>query len=290
MWTEIDAQRAQVGDSNDCRARVNGVPTSGGVTLQPGDDINAALRSNVVVFLKGGTYRISQPITIEASKKLIGVAGQTVTIDASAVKMAVVLRDYAVLANVNIRDADDIGVYIYQGNPDRGSTGALMYRVSVGRTGLNNPSSSFGNGILMTDSGTRNCVVSTEVFDSWNENGSGGNADGYKLAFGSNHNTVIDSYGYRNGDDGIDMWEGGVAFVYHSAFNDNGKTTGKPQTGDGNGLKLGVGSVSHKLFKVQANYNRTRGFNLNGNTVQPTLVQCSATGNGSANYAGVNAP
>jgi hypothetical protein len=297
MWAEVDAQRALFVDTNDCRARVNAIPTSGGVTLQPGADINAALGSNSVVFLAGGTYKLNATVRIDAGKKLIGVAGQTVTLDASSVEQAVWLRDNAAIANLAVRDAGDIGINVVDSAAGRGSQGALLYRVSVGRTGSWSTSDS-GIGILVTSNATGNCLVSTEVFDSWNPVGTdgsstsvtahGGNADGYKLSYGAHDNTLIDSYSYRNGDDGVDMWEGGVAFLYFVTSHDNGKTTGKTATGDGNGVKLGVGSVSHKLYKVQAVNNKTGGFNINGNTVQPTLVQSTASGNGSQDYQGVS--
>ena len=293
MWAEVNSQRSSFGDSNDCLARVNAIPTSGGVTVQPGSDINAALRANSIVFLAGGTHSLTSSISLDAGKKLIGVAGQTVTIDASAVSQAVFLRDSSVLANVLIRDAGDIGLNFYNQSGDRGSIGALVYQTSVGRTG-SSPTSTGGIGIIATQSATGNCLVSTEVFDSWNLLGSdgttsavtahGGNADGIDLSNGAHHNTLIDFVSYRNGDDGIDMWNGGVAFLYFSAAHDNGKTTGKTLTGDGNGVKLGLGSVSHKLYKVSAYNNKSHGYNLNGNTVQPTFVQSTATGNGDTDY------
>ena len=293
MWAEIDAQRAQLGDSNDCHARVSAIPTSGGVTVSPGADINAALASNSLVFLSGGTYKLSSSISLDAGKKLIGVAGQTVTIDASAVDQAVYVRDNAVLANVNIRDAIDIGVNFYNSSNDTGSSNSLIYQVSVGRTGLSSTSNANGVGFGVWYGASYNCIVSTEAFDTWNESGptstlaSGGNADGYRNSYSAHHNTFIDSHSFRNGDDGFDMWEGGVAYMYFNTSHDNGKTTGKTITGDGNGVKLGIGSVSHKLYKVSAFNNKANGFDINGNTVQPTLVQSTATGNGGTNYAGI---
>lgn len=294
MWAEIDAQRSAFGDPNDCHAKVDALPTTGGVTLNPGADINAALASNSLVFLNGGTYKLSSTISLDAGKKLVGVAGQTVTIDASAVDQAVFIRDNAVLANVNIRDAIDVGVNFYNSNSDTGSSNSLVYRVSVGRTGLSSIPNSNGVGFGVWYGAANNCLVSTEAFDTWNEGAtgssvtaSGGNADGYRNSFGAHHNTFIDSHSFRNGDDGFDMWEGGVAFMYFNTSHDNGKTTGQAITGDGNGVKLGIGSVSHKFYKVNAFNNKANGFDINGNTVQPTLVQTSATGNGGSNYFGI---
>jgi len=296
MWAEIDAERTQLGDSNDCHARVNALPTSGGVTLSAGADISAALASNSLVFLNGGTYKLSSSISLDAGKKLVGVAGQTVTIDASAVDQAVFVRDNSVLANVNIRDARDIGVNFYNSSSDTGSSNSLVYRVSVGRTGLSSTSNANGVGFGVWYGAAHNCLVSTEAFDTWNESatgsgnatGNGGNADGYRNSYSAHDNTFIDSHSFRNGDDGFDMWEGGIVFMYFNTSHDNGKTTGQTVTGDGNGVKLGVGSVSHKLYKVNAFNNKANGIDINGNTVQPTLVQTTSSGNGGTNYFGIS--
>ena len=69
MWAEINAQRSSFGDTNDCQARVNAIPTSGGVTLQPGADINAALKANSLVFLSAGTYKLAGTIRLEAGDR-----------------------------------------------------------------------------------------------------------------------------------------------------------------------------------------------------------------------------
>ncbi len=288
MWSEINTQRAAFGDTNDCQARVNALPTSGGVTLKPGDDINAALASNSVVFLSGGTYKPSRRVTVLEGHKLIGVAGQTVTIDASNDTYGVLVQSNAVLANVIVDGSLGDGVTLYNAPTDTGAAGALVYRVSSRRSGYSNPTSDGSSGIRLTQSASYNCIVSAEAFDTWNELGApndhGGNSDGVDNSFGAHHNTFIDVHAYRNGDDGFDMWAGGVTFWYFSVAHDNGKTTGKTLTGDGNGVKLGIGSVSHQLYKVSALNNKSHGFNLNGNTLQPKLVQCDASGNGEADY------
>lgn len=292
MWTEIEAQRPSFGDPNDCHARIVAIPTAGGVTLSPGADINAALKANALVFLSAGTYRLTRPIRLLAGKKLIGVAGQTVTLDASAIAEAIYLDDYSVLVNVNVRDAIDIGLHHYNASRDTGSSNTLVYRVSVGRTGLSPAPNGNGVGFLLTQGASNNCIVSTEAFDTWNEEGSastanGGNADGYRNSYGAHHNTFIDSHSYRNGDDGFDFWEGGVAFVYFSTSNESGKTIGKSVTGDGNGFKLGRGSVRHYLYRATASNNKANGFDLNGNSVAPVLIKSEAIGNGELDYAGI---
>ena len=111
--------------------------------------------------------------------------------------------------------------------------------------------------------------------------------DGYRNSYGAHHNTFIDAHSYRNGDDGFDFWEGGVAFVSFSTSNENGKTTGKSVTGDGNGFKLGRGKVRHYLYKATAYRNKANGFNINGNSIQPVLVNSDAFANGQSGFAGI---
>lgn len=291
MWAEINTQRAIFGDSNDCKARVDAVPTTG-TNLAAGGNISAALANSNVVILAGGTYKLSSPLIVQAGKKLVGAAGQAVTIDATGVFAGIYVQNNAVLANVNLEGAQQQGVVTYHAPTDSGSTGTLIYQVSVRRTGLNYASGTTGSGIFVSQGASGNCIVSTEVFDTFNALGApndhGGNADGYNNSYGAHHNSFIDSHSYRNGDDGFDMWEGGVVFMYFNTSRDNGKTTGKGATGDGNGVKLGVGSVAHKLYKVDASNNKANGFDINGNSVQPTLVQSTASGNGGQNYAGVS--
>ena len=293
MWTEINSQRAAFGDANDCKARVDAIPTTG-TTISPGADINAALASSNVVILSGGTYNLTSPVNVPAGKKLIGAAGQSVTLNAQASDRGVQLGAGATVANVIVDGAVTFGVLAWL--PSTGYTdGTLIYQVAVRKTGWYTTTSDGSIGIYISGGAANNCVVSSEVSDSWNDlggaNAHGGNSDGIDLSNGAHDNTLIDFHSYRNGDDGIDMWAGGVAFVYFSAANDNGKTTGKTLTGDGNGIKLGIGSVAHKLYKTTANNNKSDGFNLNANTIQPVLVQSTASANGDSNYGnGVNPP
>ncbi|MCC7403218.1 MAG: hypothetical protein IT288_02370 [Bdellovibrionales bacterium] len=291
MWAEINSQRVIFGDPNDCQAKVQNIPTSG-QTLNPcnGNCINTALSSSNVVILKGGTYAISNTIELKPGKTLIGAPGEEVIIDAKNVEEGLWLRGNNTLANVRLIDAGDVGLNFL-------GDSSLVYQVSVARTGWTSQINANGAGIGVWYEADNNCIVSVEVYDSYNESGNGcdvcangGNADGIRNSFGASNNTFIDAHSFRNGDDGWDFWEGNVAFVYFGSSFDNGKTTGKSITGDGNGIKLGRGSAQHRLYKTSANTNKADGFDLNGNTIQPWLVQCTATGNGGLDFAGIPHP
>ena len=291
MWAEVDSQRAAFGDLNDCKARVDAVPTTG-TTINPGADINAALASSNVVILAGGTYNLSSPVNVPAGKKLVGAPGQTVTLNAVGADRGVQLGNGATLANVIVDGAATFGVLPFSSAGYSNNT--LIYQVSVRKTGFYSSTSDGSIGIFISGGAANNCVVSSEALDSWNVIGSdgsttsvtahGGNSDGIDLSNGAHDNTLIDFHSLRNGDDCIDMWNGGVAFMYFSTANDNGKTTGKALTGDGNGIKLGIGSVAHKLYKTTASNNKSHGFNLNANTMQPVLVLSTASANGDTDY------
>ena len=286
MWAEIETQRKVFGDPNDCRSRVAGIPVSGTtISACGGNCINNALAGSNTVILKGGKYTISNMVDL-VGKKLLGAPGEDVVIDATNVDEALRVGNGSVLSNLRVLDAGNIAVN-FVGNNN------LIYRVSAGRTGLSSRINSSGSGFAVHFGTANNCLVSTEAFDSYNEDGAGcavcahgGNANGYSLTFGANNNTLIDSHAYRNSDDGIDFWEGGAGFVYFSSAFDSGKTTGKAGA-DGNGVKLGRGNVRHYFYKTKAYNNLANGFDINGNTVQPLLILSDAFGNGGIDYKGV---
>lgn len=296
MWSEINAQRAIFGDANDCQSRVNAIPTSGGVTLKPGDDIVTALANNSIVLLSGGTYKVTSRIYIPDGRKLIGVAGQTVILDASNVDYPVLPGNNVVLANVRIQNALGDGILFFNQGASNGSAhDSLVYQVVSDRSGYNNMNGDNSSGLRMVDGAARNCIVSVEVSNTWNEVGGvnyhGGNADGLDSAYGSHDNTFIDVHSHHNGDDGVDMWMGGVSFWYFSASHDNGKVPGKDNQGNGNGAKFGPGpggvcgpGVTHHAYRFSSYNNAQQGFDINGNTKQADLVQYSSTGNGAADW------
>ena len=279
MWKEISAQRALFDDPNDCQARIAALPSQG-KTIEPGADIGDALAANAAVFLKPGRYDLAdgQNLVVPAGKKLIGI-GEVVIYGGDQI----VVQSNAALVNVTIDGARLNGVNFYDRTKRSGSSGALVYRFKAIRTGYNDPAGTGAGGIRVTEKASYNCVVSSSASMTWNTlgapNANGGNSDGVNNSFGAHHNTFIDVHAFNNGDDGFDMWEGGQSYWYFCDAHDNGKVPGKVNEGDGNGIKLGTGRVAHKFYKTTANDNRTGGFNLNANTVQPVLSRSSAAGN-----------
>jgi pectate disaccharide-lyase len=302
MWNEIDTQRAAFGDPNDCKARVDAaVPT--GTVLAPGGDIAAALATSSTVVLQTGTYRPTGTLlAIPTGKTLIAGDGQKPVLDLSALTNfgAIYMGDDAVLAGIDIKGAQGISIVTFDTGKGRYSNGGLVYNLAVHDSGLTGNMDD-GTGIAISGGGNAGqgqnwCVVAVEIYNSWNPAGAspvgnGGNSDGISSKFGAGETTFIGVNSHNNGDDEVDMWQGGATYHYFSSYHDGGKVPNVTNGGDGNGVKLGVGTVAHKFYKTTANDNRTGGFNLNGNTMQPVLVQSSASGNGTGDYInGVNAP
>ncbi len=279
MWAEIREQANRFGDNNRCQQRVNAIPSTGH-TIGPctGNCINQALANHDLVFLRPGRYRISEQIRFNG-KTLVGLDPTQVIIDASQVDRAMSIGSNSTVSNLTVVDARNSGIFATNNN--------TLYRVSVYRTGFSNHSNSTGSGIQIYR-GSGNCVVSVESSDGYNEDGNGcapcengGNADGIYSKFQSSRNSFIDAHAYRNSDDGFDFWEStGPMFIYFSSAYRNGTNLAGNITGDGNGFKLGRGSFPVYIYKSRAYNNPSRGFDVNGNTVEPIAIGSESTGNG----------
>jgi len=273
-WNKISSAAGRFGDSNNCRARITSIPTSGHtISACSGNCINNALNAHKVVILKSGTYKVNGTINIPHGKTLLGVSGTGVVIDASNADIAIRVNSGSNLANLTVVNAQNEGI--------RMGDNTNITQVSVKNTGRSSVSNSGGSGFFGYNR-TGNCVVSTEALNGYNEDGqgcavcaNGGNADGYKFTFGSGSNTLIDAHASGNSDDGFDFWKStGSNFVYYSSSTRNGTNAG-----DGNGYKLGIGSAKHYLYESEANDNRRNGFDINGNTITPLAVNSTASGN-----------
>lgn len=285
MWNDVEAQSNAWGDPNNCQAKVRAIP-SDGIVLEPcdGSCIQDALDSNPTVRLQPGIYNISSTLNI-SGKNLIGNA-EGVEIRAGEVDTGVTVISGSTVSNLKIIGAANIGVALF------GSSNNLIHQVSVSRTGLSSVNNSIGRGFQIFES-NNNCIVSSQSTESFNEDGNGcdtckegGNADGFTLNFASENNSIINTYSVKNADEGFDFWEGGTAFIYLSEARENGTLVTRPVE-DGNGFELGKGSAEHFLYKTMSNNNNANGFDQNNNTIPSVLKQCSATGNGQIDFAGV---
>ena len=285
MWNEIESVSKDFGDENNCRARVNSIPTSG-YDLAPcdGDCINQALAANNVVRLLPGRYRISETIRVWGSK-LIGAHPTDVIIDASDVDVAISVTSYGApydgaVANLTLENARNIGV-------DLGND-TTLHRLLINRTGAGSDPNIFGVGVYAYGR-EDNCIVSVAANHGYNEDPGqcttcppGGNSDGFSIANGGGKNTLIDSHASSNSDDGIDFWQSASSnFIYFSSAFNNGKPVDGRPGGDGNGFKLGRGNVRHYVYKSTAYNNLRGGFDRNDNTVAPLARSSEAFDNAS---------
>lgn len=310
QWTEIATQRSAFGDPNDCKARVDAVPTTGAV-LAPGGNLAASIAANQTTVLQTGTYKpTGSLLSIPSGKKLVAGPGQKPVIDISGLTnfAAIYVGNASVLAGVTVKNGPGMGVITYDTAAGKYSNGGLIYDVTVqdsGRTRLMDN----GTGVAISagsnaGQGMNWCVVAVKSSGAWNylprtssggpgQNADGGNSDGLTNNFGASMNTFIGVESFANADDGFDLWHAGPTFWYFSSSHDNGKVAGVTNGGDGNGIKLGGpgDSAVHKFYKTTAANNRTGGWNLNGNAKQPVLVQSSGSGNGTGDYInGMAAP
>lgn len=301
LWTEYQTFRgsffAPSRTKQDAQALVNSIPTSGGTTLTTSataSDINTALGSNSVVFLPAGTYAMDRMIDIPAGKWLVGVAGGQITLDFSTnigtfgAAYGVRLRAGSNLVNVSIVKPAVLGIW-FDGNT------SFCYKVSVQQCGY--PISGFAgdrNGIAFAGGGSGNCfdvcLVSCEALYSQGSTGSptpGSDADGFNCGTNGGGNwQMVDCHAYGNCDDGFDSWNATDSNgFFRCSSSINGKNPEAGSQGDGNGWKLGLGSVSHYLWKPSTNDNADWAFNWNGNTGPHYIYQPNCVGDDSGVYA-----
>lgn len=291
MWAEINAQAALWGDNNNVKARIDALPTTGTV-LSVDQNIAAAFAGGATtVILQGGNWNWSLQgrVYIPRNKFLIGAAGQLVSVNGAGVDYPIILQDGSTAQNLECNNCNGDAFLYYDQSGDRGPVSAFLFQARGYRPGYNNASGSNSAGIRITQS-AQNCVACTvEGLQAWNQlggTGPGSNADGLDSTYGALNTTFIDFYGFNNGDDGQDFWEGGQSWNYFGLIHDNGVIPGKVNSGDGNGIKLGTGNVAHKFYKVFSNNNQYGGYNLNGNFQNPVLILSTATGNVIGNYIG----
>jgi len=131
-------------------------------------------------------------------------------------------------------------------------------------------------------------LVNCDSYNNYDESGSGGQADGFVICYGSS--TAFTEFrgcrSWYNSDDGYDTWEneGFVVFENCWAFN-NGR-----DQGDGGGFKLGqtIQSPQQGYQKILKNclafHNRFIGFNQNGGNNNMLFYNCTSYHNDSYGF------
>ena len=147
------------------------------------------------------------------------------------------------------------------------------------------------SGIQVYNGASYAYVYKCESYYNYDSANGGENADGYacKLSAGAG-NRFVGCIAAYNSDDGWDLYGQPYSVTmtdctakYNGYYPPYGTTT---TNGDGNGFKLGSSgqSVSHTLSGCSSYNNLLCGYDGNGNTGSMSMTNCSASGNGYADY------
>ncbi|NYV78312.1 right-handed parallel beta-helix repeat-containing protein, partial [Streptomyces sp. UH6] len=231
------------------------------------------VRPGQTIALRGGTYRPSEPVTIDtdgtAARPVLLTAyrGERPVLDVSAVpegRWAVTQRaDHWTVRGLEVRGSSS-HAWVCSG---------CAHDVFDGLTMHHNAES----GLVLRDAGTvGNTVVDSDFHH--NRQGDGGGT-GLAVVFGAGEgNTVRDCRAWDNGGDGVDL----------GGFTDPVVLDGNWAYRNGDGFTLGGGRtrapVAHVVRNNAAWDNGGHGFTDDGNTGSPVLERNSAYRNGIAGF------
>jgi hypothetical protein len=305
QWKTI----GEIGDSANCERRVeeitniaNANTISEELHKKDSEAIYESVKKNEFTVLTSGTYELHKTLFIGNGHKLIG-QGEIILL-ANNVDIGIKL-DSGSISGLKIMNAGNEGI-VLQAN-------SLVHNTVVGNTGVElNILNSSGAGISSNGfDSTNNCIVSVEVFNSYNDISSdgkdsstwaGGNADGLRASFGAHNISFIDAHAHHNSDDGFDFWKGGdeaqienddvTIRIFYSSSNYNGKNP-LTSNGDGNGFKLGSRDEyqppkkdrgARLIYGSVACYNKANGFDRNGTIMTIVAKNLDAQSNGQSAY------
>jgi hypothetical protein len=253
------------------------------------------------IYLRGGTYRYSQTITIaqgnngtsSARKNLFSYPGETPVLNFSAQSEDPANRGLAVGGNfwhirgIVVERAGDNGILLGGNNNIIERTITRFNRDSglqLSRLIANAPRDQWP---------ANNLIVSTESHD--NADSDGEDADGFapKLTVGAG-NVFRYTVSHNNIDDGYDLYTKsdtgaiGAVTIEDSLAYDNGTLSNGGQAGNGdrNGFKLGGEdiAVNHTVRRTIAFENGKHGFGFNRNPGSMTISNNLSIGNEERNF------
>jgi hypothetical protein len=279
-----------------------------------GGSVDGALCSGTrsTMCLKVGTYKLST--RIEFKKTRMGTASRIITMMADPAATTMPILDFsgqprlACGANpvdkniygidmgadwyrvkgLEIAGANDSGILV-QGAHDFVENCAVHDAEDTGV--LVNSSSGF------TGSGSYATILNVDSYHNHDERCQGANADGFGVKKGTGEGNVFDGCrSWDNSDDGYDLfaWTSPVTIKNSWAFN-QGATTAGAQS-NGNGFKMGGGSVSAKhimsgLFGFDNNgkggHKADWGFTNNSNPASMTCSGCGAWNNAGGSFQSI---
>ncbi len=308
QWKTI----GEIGDSANCERRVeeitniaNANTISEELHKKDTEAIYESVKRNEFTVLTSGTYELHRTLSIGDGHKLIG-QGEIILL-ANNIDIGIKL-DSGSISGLRIMNAGNEGVVL--------GKNSLVHNTGVGNTGVKpNILNSSGAGISSNGfDSTNNCVVSVEVFNSYNDISSGGkdsstwaggNADGLRATYGAHNISFIDAHAHHNSDDGFDFWKGGdeaqienddvTIRIFYSSSNHSGKNP-LTSNGDGNGFKFGSNDESQPpkkdkgarlVYGSAACYNKANGFDRNGTITTIVARNLDVQSNGKRAYVDV---
>ncbi|GGL55900.1 right-handed parallel beta-helix repeat-containing protein [Halocalculus aciditolerans] len=235
------------------------------------------------VYLRGGTHRVAGHVrltsvegTPNAPVTVASAPGEAATIDfveETVGGLQIRNCEHVHVRDLTVENAPSDGVLVTDG-----SRNITIEDVVV--TGSGGDRNASGTGVLLYD--TTDCTVRRVVSRrNYDPSSGGGNADGFDV--GQSPGAVVeDCVAHGNSDDGFDLWEGvDITLRRCVAFENGWDPDGNP-AGDGNGFKLGGGSLPSGDSRVErcvAYRNRRRGFDDNTATRALTVYNCTAWDN-----------
>ncbi|MCR5725498.1 MAG: right-handed parallel beta-helix repeat-containing protein [Treponema sp.] len=248
----------------------------------------SALKSAVNSASAGTTIVLGSDITLTSTLQLLNSGtsssriylngnGKTLTCNFSSGWGIKVNGSYWTVHNLTITKSPDCGIVLQSG------THVNLLYVKATWNG--------DSGIQVYNGASYAYVYKCESYYNYDSANGGENADGYacKLSAGAG-NRFVGCIAAYNSDDGWDLYGQPYTVTmtdctakYNGYYPTYGTTT---ENGDGNGFKLGSSgqSVSHTLSGCSSYNNLLCGYDGNGNTGSMSMTNCTASGNGYANY------
>lgn len=271
--------------ATDYYVATNGNDGAAGTLSAPWRTIQKAansVRAGDTVFVRGGTYReyvrISANGTAGSRITFQSYPGETAIIDGSALSaptnntfLVMVVGDYITIKYFEIVNAAWISVLC---------TNTATQCIIDGNTIHHG----YLKGIVFWQN-TNNTAQNNTVYDMYDFNQGGGNADCIGTTDSGSGHTYINNVVHDCSDDGLDGWATtGNTYIGNISYHNGYVPFTNTRAGDGNGFKLGGGGGgAHTVVGNVAWNNRNRGFDDNTG-INNRLYNNTAIANANRNY------
>lgn len=269
---------------NDANA---GTITQPFATLQKAHDIGVA---GDTIYMRGGTYPVSQTtLTRDGTSgnpiKVFNYQGEVPVLDGSSATnqfSSVLYMNSASwwhFKGLEIKNSANHGLGMWNASSNNIIENCNIHH--SGRLG------SVGNGIKLTGTGGGNQFLNNDLHHNVSQ--VPGNSDGVSVTTSALGSVVRGNRAWRNGDDGIDLWNSAAVTVENNWSWENGYNDAlQPTGGDGNGYKLGgsgSGDGGHLVKNNLSWRNFADGFDDNAANVPMSVYSNTAWENGGFQYA-----